>query len=305
MFQHDAHYNLETSSTASHQTSSAAQSRKATTPPPERRPSDTQLAARPKTMYVTAPPEEIPRGQGGATPREVDGDLRAPPRGLGKKRPAPPPPQAGPAVAAAGANGADVVKPSVAAPVAAGAPPSTTTTTTTASSSSNKRGESSTGGGGVSVSVKPGAEAVAAAAAAGLSRLHSRNSSDSSGYHELTLSGAESPEAARVPTAFKTSIDTTSIESSDNLNGDSGIQELSPAAGESSGRLGVPSAEGQAAGGGGVGVTKHQAQTHGAERLDNRPKPLPSTKKKKAPPPPPKGGFQSYVQYCSFYSALP
>lgn len=295
MFQHDAHYNLETSSTASHQTSSAAQARRATTPPPERRPSDPQRAVRPKTMYVTTPPEEIPRGQGGATPREGDGDLRAPPRAMGKKRPAPPPPQAVPAVAAAGANGADV-KPSVAAPVAAGAPPSTTTTT------SNKRGDSSTGGGGVSVSVKPGTEAVAVAA--GLSRLHSRNSSDSSGYHELTLSGAESPEAARVPTAFKTSIDTTSIESSDNLNGDSGIQELSPAAGESSGRLGVPSAEGHAAAGRGVGGTKHQAQTHGAERLDNRPKPLPSTKRKKAPPPPPKGRFQSCAIYCSLYSAL-
>ena len=273
-FQHDAHYSLETSSTASHQASSAVQARRATTPPPERRNSDSQPSARPKTMYVTAPAEEDPRGQGGLSPRD-EGDLRAPPRGVGKKRPAPPPPQAGGATAAAapGASAGDSVKVSVAAPVAATAP----------SSSSNRRANAagdSGNGSSVSVSVKPGAEA------AGLSRLHSRNSSDSSGYHELTLSGAESPEAARVPTTFKTSIDTTSIESSDNLNGDSGIQELSPVSEGS--RLSAPAGEGQITPSKGV-PAKHQAQTtHSSDRLE-KPKPLPSTKKKKAPPPPPKG----------------
>jgi hypothetical protein len=95
-------------------------------------------------------------------------------------------------------------------------------------------------------------------AAQGLSRLHSRNSSDSSGYHEaeVTLSGAESPEAAPraslpggTTATFKTSIDTTSIDSGDHPNGDSGIQE---------------------------------------EHVDRPSKPVPSSKKKKAPPPPPK-----------------
>ncbi|BFY96961.1 hypothetical protein BsWGS_00001 [Bradybaena similaris] len=59
-----------------------------------------------------------------------------------------------------------------------------------------------------------------------LSYIHSRNSSDSSGYHELTLSGCESPEATHVShTNYKTSIDTTSVDSSDNANGDSAILE--------------------------------------------------------------------------------
>ena len=108
------------------------------------------------------------------------------------------------------------------------------------------------------MSIPPGEVSTAAGPAAttvaGLSRLHSRNSSDSSGYHELTLSGAESPEAARVPQAFKTSIDTTSIESGEHgLNGDAPPQETPAAA---------PAA---------------------------KPAPAPSTKKRKAPPPPPKG----------------
>lgn len=59
-----------------------------------------------------------------------------------------------------------------------------------------------------------------------LSYIHSRTSSDSSGYHELTLSGCESPEATHVShTNYKTSIDTTSINSSDNANGDSALLE--------------------------------------------------------------------------------
>ncbi|XP_059171513.1 mucin-2-like isoform X2 [Physella acuta] len=59
-----------------------------------------------------------------------------------------------------------------------------------------------------------------------LNRLHSRNSSDSSGYHELTLSGCESPEAAHLNgTKFKTSIDTTSIESTEMASNDVAAHE--------------------------------------------------------------------------------
>ena len=60
-----------------------------------------------------------------------------------------------------------------------------------------------------------------------LKKLHSRNSSDSSGYHELTLSGAESPEGAKVEN-LQTTLDTTSIDSAEHFNGDSGIRDMSP-----------------------------------------------------------------------------
>ena len=60
-----------------------------------------------------------------------------------------------------------------------------------------------------------------------LKKLHSRNSSDSSGYHELTLSGAESPEGAKVDN-LQTTLDTTSIDSAEHFNGDSGIRDMSP-----------------------------------------------------------------------------
>ena len=36
-----------------------------------------------------------------------------------------------------------------------------------------------------------------------VSKMHSRNSSDSSGYHELTLSGAESPDTAKIEEHFE------------------------------------------------------------------------------------------------------
>ena len=73
-----------------------------------------------------------------------------------------------------------------------------------------------------------------------LSRLHSRNSSDSSGYHELPLSGAESPEAPgfydhqtqhQDEAADKLKSSTASISSghdSSGANGDSGVHDLSP-----------------------------------------------------------------------------
>ena len=63
-----------------------------------------------------------------------------------------------------------------------------------------------------------------------LKKMHSRNSSDSSGYHELTLSGAESPEGAKLGN-LQTTLDTTSIDSGEHaeqFNGDSGIRDMSP-----------------------------------------------------------------------------
>ncbi|XP_069110876.1 protein cordon-bleu-like isoform X3 [Argopecten irradians] len=59
-------------------------------------------------------------------------------------------------------------------------------------------------------------------------KLHSRNSSDSSGYHELTLSGAESPDAGRIDENLQIIIDTASIDSGEQMNGDSGIRDISP-----------------------------------------------------------------------------
>ncbi|XP_053373421.1 protein cordon-bleu-like isoform X4 [Mercenaria mercenaria] len=56
---------------------------------------------------------------------------------------------------------------------------------------------------------------------------HSRNSSDSSGYHELTVSGAESPDANKTDN-LQTTLDTTSIDSAEHFNGDSGIRDMSP-----------------------------------------------------------------------------
>lgn len=60
-----------------------------------------------------------------------------------------------------------------------------------------------------------------------LKRNHSRNSSDSSGYHELTLSGADSPNANKGENIQMT-LDTTSIDSAQHFNGDSGIRDMSP-----------------------------------------------------------------------------
>ncbi|XP_070211400.1 protein cordon-bleu-like isoform X1 [Littorina saxatilis] len=257
----DAHYNMETSSAASHQ---AVQARRSTTPPPtERRSSDAPMPARPKTMYVTssAPVEESGQAQGSAPPRDIGSSTL---KGAGKKRPAPRPPQAQ-------QKPANNVK----APVASAGTPTTSASASAAAPPASSRQANDH----VSVSVK--AEGQAAVAAAGLSRLHSRNSSDSSGYHELTLSGAESPEASRVPTTFKTSIDTTSIESSDNLNGDSGIQEMSPVSESGGSRLAVEGA--------GKGASsKHYSSSPNTLERPDMVKPLPSTKKKKAPPPPPK-----------------
>ena len=230
--QHDRH---ETSSTVSHQVGTAVQARRSTTPPPQRRmsdaadarPSPNTSASRPKTMYAVA--SQIT-------------DIKAVAKG-GKKRPAPPPPQQKLTPVSPQSSSQlpsvreDAVIEAVKAPVAATGPPVVAT---------------SLNGGGPQ----------------GLSRLHSRNSSDSSGYHEaeMTLSGAESPEAApkTASASFKTSIDTTSIDSGEHHpNGDSGIME-SP-----------------------------RVESIGPQKVEKveQPRLPPSTKKKKAPPPPPKGNI--------------
>ncbi|XP_071108879.1 cordon-bleu protein-like 1 isoform X5 [Haliotis cracherodii] len=244
---HETRYqDMETSSTTSNQMS-VARARQNTTPPPERRESDAaNLQVRPKSMFVTAKELKVHDGASSSQGKENTLPQKAATK---KKRPAPPPPQ------------------------------------------QQKHAASET----VEISVKDKTPVVMHEKREGVSkvtpdhvtqRLHSRNSSDSSGYHELTLSGAESPEANRVSTNFKTSIDTTSIESADNTNGDSGINEHSPvhsspkyterAAGDSQtlphNRL----------------VKKQVQRSHSLERKEksNKPPP-PSTKKKRAPGPPP------------------
>lgn len=118
-------------------------------------------------------------------------------------------------------------------------------------------------------------------------RLHSRNSSDSSGYHELTLSGPESPDAERIDENyenFKTSSDTTSTDS-EHLNCDSGIKDVSPPRRKvmadsmeyKSQTLPLDKTR-----------SKHaDNMSRTLDRADVKGKMAPSGKKKKAPPPPP------------------
>lgn len=63
-----------------------------------------------------------------------------------------------------------------------------------------------------------------------VTKFHSRNSSDSSGYHELTLSGPESPDGALIEEQFEPhlNLETESLNSGRHLNGDSGIRDISP-----------------------------------------------------------------------------
>lgn len=69
-----------------------------------------------------------------------------------------------------------------------------------------------------------------------LKKIHSRNSSDSSGYHELHVSGAESPDANKTDN-LQTTLDTTSIDSVEHFNGDSGVSGVSPVTRRSAGRV--------------------------------------------------------------------
>ncbi|XP_076437521.1 uncharacterized protein LOC143276742 isoform X3 [Babylonia areolata] len=290
--------NHSATTTSSSSSARAPAPRSTTPPPPSSRPSPSsssrsQPARRPHTMYVTSTPQDSPRELTGLSPRAQDarrdsprGEVKGSPEsralptaGGGKKRPAPPPPSQ----AKVPAVKEDVLVKASAPPVAASAPagPSTGLTSPPADSSSGRKDTTTTtttqdaaqtNANNTEVTAGAGGQSGATTAASSL--LHSRNSSDSSGYHELTFSGAESPEAPPHP-AFKTSIDTTSIDSGDNLNGGGGDSGVHDGAEGWSQQQGV-----------GTGTGIHAA--------GDPAKTLPSTKKKKkAPPPPPSSSLSA------------
>ncbi|VDI11491.1 protein cordon-bleu [Mytilus galloprovincialis] len=113
-------------------------------------------------------------------------------------------------------------------------------------------------------------------------KYHSRNSSDSSGYHELTLSGAESPDGPRIVEHLEgeINVETTSLDSGGLLNGDSGIRDTSPSSsrrkdidGEIGSSQTLP-----------LERTKKKAVSSSTPRSSSLDR---TGKKKKAPPPPP------------------
>ncbi|XP_071158097.1 ankycorbin-like isoform X28 [Mytilus edulis] len=113
-------------------------------------------------------------------------------------------------------------------------------------------------------------------------KYHSRNSSDSSGYHELTLSGAESPDGPRIDEHLEgeINVETTSLDSGGLLNGDSGIRDTSPSSsrrkdidGEIGSSQTLP-----------LERTKKKAVSSSTPRSSSLDR---TGKKKKAPPPPP------------------
>ena len=243
------------------------------TPPPRR---NSFGQTRPKSMFVgTAPPDEE-QVENGFTPVKETTAPKAAAKGV-KKRHAPPPPQQKVAPATveikvkdSGSEEKDMEKldnVKMAGKVDGSKNEITVQADMNGSSNNN--------------SVK------------NMQRLHSRNSSDSSGYHELTLSGAESPEAHRATTAFKTSIDATSIESTEN-----NISDISRVQAARAAQGGVP----------GDSQTlplnrsssKPPRRSHSLERNDKSNKPaLPSSKTKRAPAPP-----GSQLLYCN-RSSLP
>ena len=124
---------------------------------------------------------------------------------------------------------------------------------------------------------------------AGSNKFHSRNSSDSSGYHELTLSGAESPDAARLDVIddVQMHIDSTSLDSGEHMNGDSGIRDISPPRRKQHQRATIMSMD--------VGasqtlpLSKDTKTEPVRSRSLERDKKKGAGKKKKAAPPPPTG----------------
>ncbi|CAC5406829.1 unnamed protein product [Mytilus coruscus] len=112
-------------------------------------------------------------------------------------------------------------------------------------------------------------------------KYHSRNSSDSSGYHELTLSGAESPDGPRIDEHLEgeINVETASLDSGGLLNGDSGIRDISPSSrrkdidGEIGSSQTLP-----------LERTKKKAVSSSTPRSSSLDR---TGKKKKAPPPPP------------------
>ncbi|XP_062593976.1 FK506-binding protein 5-like isoform X7 [Saccostrea cucullata] len=112
-------------------------------------------------------------------------------------------------------------------------------------------------------------------------KLHSRNSSDSSGYHELTLSGAESPDTAKIEENLELQLN-ADITSGGGLknSGDSGIRDMSsPRRKVRPGIETMDTGSSQTLPLDKVGK-KEVSRTRSLERPSG-------AKKKKAPPPPP------------------
>ncbi|KAK3102241.1 hypothetical protein FSP39_009852 [Pinctada imbricata] len=114
-------------------------------------------------------------------------------------------------------------------------------------------------------------------------KMHSRNSSDSSGYHELTLSGAESPDTAKIDEHFESvnfrpDTDSGVIDNRDRINGDSGIRDMSPARRKSRPSLATMET-------GSSQTLPLDKGKHKEVRSRSLDRPI-GMKKKKAPPPP-------------------
>lgn len=112
-------------------------------------------------------------------------------------------------------------------------------------------------------------------------KFHSRNSSDSSGYHELTLSGAESPDTAKIEENLELQISTDLASGARNKHsGDSGIQDMSSPRRKV--RPGIDNLETGSSQTLPLDKTgkKENPRSHSLERTLG-------AKKKKAPPPPP------------------
>nr|XP_034304917.1 cordon-bleu protein-like 1 isoform X4 [Crassostrea gigas] len=112
-------------------------------------------------------------------------------------------------------------------------------------------------------------------------KFHSRNSSDSSGYHELTLSGAESPDTAKIEENLELHISTDLASGARNKHsGDSGIQDMSSPRRKV--RPGIDNLE--------TGSSQTLPLDKTGKKENPRSQSLERTlgaKKKKAPPPPP------------------
>ncbi|XP_021374197.1 titin-like isoform X3 [Mizuhopecten yessoensis] len=189
--------------------------------PPLRRKSDQQVA-RPRTMYTSSPAididtrpkslmvsqvEVLPEPKPKTNNQTVKEKVIPPPRTKKRKAPAPPPPQ--------------------------NQPPAKTVQVEISVEKQNIEKEAVMSDRLPSVNENEASNSMSATSEKNRTeqlaqKLHSRNSSDSSGYHELTLSGAESPDAGRIDENLQIIIDTTSIDSGEQMNGDSGIRDISP-----------------------------------------------------------------------------
>lgn len=114
-------------------------------------------------------------------------------------------------------------------------------------------------------------------------KFHSRNSSDSSGYHELTLSGAESPDTAKIEENLELNLNNDVVASQRDGNknsGDSGVQDMvSP-------RRKVRPAIDNLETGSSQTLPLDKVAKKDTSRTKSLERPV-GAKKKKAPPPPP------------------